>query len=66
MGLNIAVFGAGMVSRVHLDTLLSHHAVSTVSLAELNPLLLAQMKTEYPLKHCEQNYQDLLDLGFNL
>jgi predicted dehydrogenase len=61
MGLHVAVFGAGMVSRVHLDTLLSHPQVSAVSLAEADPLLLAQLQAAYPLKYCEQNYHILLD-----
>jgi predicted dehydrogenase len=61
MGLHVAVFGGGMVSRVHLDALLSHPAVSSVSLAESDPQLLAQLKSAYQLKNCEQNYQSLLD-----
>jgi predicted dehydrogenase len=43
MKLHVAVIGGGMVSRVHLEALSQHPAVSAVSLAESTPELLHQM-----------------------
>jgi predicted dehydrogenase len=61
MGFNVAILGGGMVSRVHLETLLDHPAVSSVSMAEADPRQLENIRSHYSLKHLEQDYHVLLD-----
>ena len=60
MELNVALLGGGMVSRAHLETLLEHPAIASVSLAESNPERLDQLRNRYPLRLAEKDYHTLI------
>ncbi len=60
MGLHIGLIGSGMVGRVHLEALFHHTAVSTVSLAEYDPKLAAELEKSFPFSKVVTDYSELL------
>jgi predicted dehydrogenase len=61
MGMHVGIIGSGFVGRVHLEAMLAHAAVSTVSLAEPDAGSLAKAASELPLGRAESDYRALLD-----
>ncbi|MEA2026102.1 MAG: Gfo/Idh/MocA family oxidoreductase [Chloroflexota bacterium] len=61
MGLHVGIIGGGFVGRVHLETMLGHDAVSSVSIADSDAALLAVTAGEFPLRRAEADYRALLD-----
>jgi predicted dehydrogenase len=60
MGIKVAIFGGGLVGRVHLEALLQFPAVESVSLAESDSKELEKLKGKYSLKRWEHDYRSLL------
>jgi len=61
MGLHVGIIGGGFVGRVHLETMLGHDAVSSVSIADSDAALRATTAGEFPLHRAEPDYRALLD-----
>ena len=61
MGYHVGIIGGGFVGRVHLEAMLTHPAVSTISLAESDDVSRRKAASELPIERAEADYRALLD-----
>jgi UDP-N-acetylglucosamine 3-dehydrogenase len=60
MGLHVGLIGSGSAGKAHIGAVISHPAVSSLSLAENDLVQLDSLAKTYRLRYVTQNYQKLL------